>query len=335
MSPLSQLVRRVSTSDAIGRALRLVARRESTVLTYHRLSGIAGTRPEVLRAALAYLRRHRYPVRPLGALLDDAAAGRARSAVAFTFDDGYADFAEVAQPIFAEFDCPVTVFVSTGPVDRQCWFWWDAVEYGMTHARTRRAVVADGDVRLDVAWQSDAERHVRYLEVCEALKRVSTPVRERLGSAFVEALGVTLPALPPAEYAMMTWDDVRRCERAGVTIGGHTVTHPILARCDDARSRWELEESVRRLRAECAGPIDVFAYPNGRPDVDFGDREVAVLRAAGVRWAVSTEHAHVVPEPSRYTSPDARFRVPRVSDPGGLPAIVRVVSGVDRWRRPA
>jgi hypothetical protein len=30
------------------------------------------------------------------------------------------------------------------------------------------------DVRLDVAWQSDAERHVRYLEVCEALKRVST-----------------------------------------------------------------------------------------------------------------------------------------------------------------
>ena len=50
-------------------------------------------------------------------------------AVAFTIDDGYVEQATVAAPVFAEFDCPVTTFVTSGFLDRALWFWWDQIEY--------------------------------------------------------------------------------------------------------------------------------------------------------------------------------------------------------------
>jgi hypothetical protein len=35
-------------------------------------------------------------------------------------------------------------------------------------------------------------------------------------------------------------------------------------------------------------PVDVFAYPNGRPDVDYDQRHVAMVRRLGFRGAVTT-----------------------------------------------
>ena len=43
--------------------------------------------------------------------------------VVFTLDDGYVDQAEIAVPIFLEFDCPVTFFVITGMLDHTLWPW--------------------------------------------------------------------------------------------------------------------------------------------------------------------------------------------------------------------
>ena len=53
-------------------------------------------------------------------LIDKAIRGERfpQKAVAFTVDDGYFDFAEVAAPIFSHYDCPVTVFLVTGSIAR-------------------------------------------------------------------------------------------------------------------------------------------------------------------------------------------------------------------------
>src|SRR6476469_2713535 len=112
-----------------------------SIFTLHRFAdrdrGNTGHDPAGVRADLAYLRRNRYELvslANLAARLRDRDS-RLGKTVAFTVDDGYADFASVGIRIFAEFDCPVTVFVVTGAVDAGGWYWWDRLQQTVARAR--------------------------------------------------------------------------------------------------------------------------------------------------------------------------------------------------------
>src|SRR6476620_9188056 len=118
-----------------------------SIFTLHRFAdrdrGNAGHDPAGVRADLAYLRRERYE---LVSLADLAARLRDRNSrlgktVAFTVDDGYADFATVGEPVFSEYDCPVTVFIVTGVVDTGTWYWWDRLSEAIAHADQRELEV--------------------------------------------------------------------------------------------------------------------------------------------------------------------------------------------------
>jgi peptidoglycan/xylan/chitin deacetylase (PgdA/CDA1 family) len=84
----------------------------------------------------------------------------------------------------------------------------------------------------------------------------------------------------------MTWDDARELERLGHRVGGHTVSHPILARLDAGAQRREVAGCLERLRAELTDPVDSFAYPSGNRG-SFDAETVALLREHGVRYAFS------------------------------------------------
>jgi len=98
-------------------------------------------------------------------------------------------------------------------------------------------------------------------------------------------LGITIPASPPAEYAAASWSELRAMTAAGVEIGSHTVTHPILTRVDRDRLTRELTGSRDRLEAMLDRPATLFCYPNGDYDRAVRD-EVA---RAGYRLAVTTD----------------------------------------------
>jgi peptidoglycan/xylan/chitin deacetylase (PgdA/CDA1 family) len=62
---------------------------------------------------------------------------------------------------------------------------------------------------------------------------------------------------------MVTWDQVREMERAGIQFGSHTATHPVLTSLDDEAILHELVRSRERLVLELAQPIEWFCYPKG------------------------------------------------------------------------
>jgi peptidoglycan/xylan/chitin deacetylase (PgdA/CDA1 family) len=85
---------------------------------------------------------------------------------------------------------------------------------------------------------------------------------------------------------MMTWEQVRQLQRAGMEIGAHTVNHVILTRESRRARRNEIVESVARIQVK-TGTTDVpFAYPNGLPE-DYEDYDVDLLRAIAVPYAVT------------------------------------------------
>jgi peptidoglycan/xylan/chitin deacetylase (PgdA/CDA1 family) len=87
---------------------------------------------------------------------------------------------------------------------------------------------------------------------------------------------------------MMRSDQVVQICRAGMEIGGHTVSHPILCSVADDVAKAEITGGRERLESLLDKRVDLFAYPNGVPSRDYDERHVAMVRALGFRAAVST-----------------------------------------------
>jgi peptidoglycan/xylan/chitin deacetylase (PgdA/CDA1 family) len=332
MNAAKEIVRALLLSPAGALASRLLAPHDVTILMLHRFASEAGhgrghTAAE-LRAILQDLRKRRVPVLSLAALCHAGSAPPSRAAIAFTVDDGYADFANVAWPIFREFDCPVTVFLMTGFIDGQLWPWWERVLWAFEHTRATRLRLRVGDQWVEHTFDDEIGRRRTATGLIERLKGVSDEAREAALTGLPLALGVVVPVQCPIAHAPMSWDDVRRVAREGATFGPHTVTHPVLSRVDDVRAEKEIVSSWARLRAETDAAIPVFCYPNGDRD-SFGAREEALVARHGFTFAVSAIPGNAARE-DFLPGATRRFRIPRHPCPHD-PTMVRWVAS--RWTR--
>jgi peptidoglycan/xylan/chitin deacetylase (PgdA/CDA1 family) len=318
--------------DGVVDFLRPLRPRAATVFCFHRFAdpglGNDGHDLAALRRNLAFLRRHRLHVVPLADLVATLEAGEEPrpGTVVLTIDDGYVDFATAAAPIFAEFDCPTTVFLVSGFLDGTLWLWWDRIEYMFVETtRTSVAMEIDGR-RWQAKWSTHAERRMEAARVSAALESVSDESRQQAIAEMAKQLDVTPPARPPARFAAMSWDDARRLERVGVSYGPHTVTHPILARVNDGDAASQIRDSWAHVRERTTAAVPVFCYPNGSVPT-FGARELRLIRDGGLRAAVTTSERHVTKKVFAAT-PEARFLLPRFAYRDDLPHFAQAVSGV-------
>lgn len=221
-----------------------------------------------------------------------------RRALVITFDDGYADNAEIALPLLLRHGLVGTFFVSTGFLDGGR-MWNDTVIE--TLRRTSRADVDLAEFGLGAMPLGAPDQRRRAIEaLLPKIKYLSPPGRQEALARLQEL--ASAPPLP--EGPMMTSDQVRQLHHSGMEVGGHTVYHPILAVLPDTEARDEIANGQARLQELIDAPVNVFAYPNGRPERDFDARHVAMLRQLGFRGAVST----VAGTAGTVTDP---FRLPR------------------------
>ena len=108
--------------------------------------------------------------------------------------------------------------------------------------------------------------------------------REETVAALAER--ITSAALPTD--LMMSTTQLKALHGAGMEIGGHTDRHPILAILDDASVRAEVQAGRDWLEATLGSPVRVFAYPNGRPGMDYRPEQARILEDLGLEGAVST-----------------------------------------------
>ena len=320
------------------RVFRPFMRDRATVFMLHRFARdlhSGGHSVPALRSALAWMRKNRHPLISLRELVDGLERGETPSrAVVFTIDDGYAEQATIAASLFAEFDCPVTTFLTTGFIDGQLWLWWDRIEYVFSQTTHRDVSLAVGDDMIAYRWSNDGERRAALADLIRRCKRMSNDSKNATIAQLAVALEVDLPARPPEQFAPMTWSDARDAEHKGMSFGPHTVTHPILSKTSAECLEHEIGGSWQRLRAELADPVPVFCYPNGERG-DYGPREIALFQRLNLRGAVLSTPGYASPQ-AFHRSPSAPFEIPRYSLPSRLPLVIQVVAGVERvkgiWR---
>lgn len=198
-----------------------------------------------------------------------------------TFDDGYADNAEIALPILRRLGIPATFFVATGFLNGGR-MWNDTV---IEAIRTAPGALLDlQGMGLGVHdLGSVSQRQSAIPALLGQLKYL--PLDERL--AMVERVRSAAGGVLP-ENLMMTDAQVRELHAAGMEIGGHTVNHPILARLDEAQARKEIADGRATLESIIRAPVTLFAYPNGKPDQDYQAAHVRIARELNFSAAVST-----------------------------------------------
>lgn len=198
-----------------------------------------------------------------------------------TFDDGYADNAEVALPVLQRHGVHATFFVATGFLNGGR-MWNDTV---IELVRAAPGPLLDaGSIGLGSHLiASPEQRRTAISALIGTLKYL--PVEERLArvSELTEAFALELP-----NDLMMTTSQVQQLHRAGMGIGAHTVHHPILAKLAPHRARSEIEEGKAALEAIIGDKVRLFAYPNGKPGEDYLAEHVEMVRELGFEGAVST-----------------------------------------------
>ena len=195
-----------------------------------------------------------------------------------TFDDGEHSFADEALPVLEALGVPAVLFVSPGVLS--------GGNYWFQDLRTLRAQVGDDAIRQAAAVQlSVPAEQVASYSVLALLKSLRLAQIRRLLDDLAAQNGVRFD-----QRWNLTLDEVAALDRHPlVTIGAHSLHHPILANETDDVAEREIAGSVADLQALLGRPVDLFAYPNGARGLDYGAREQRLLRECGVRLAFATD----------------------------------------------
>jgi len=298
----------------------------------HRFSSpgdnVSGHDPATVRAVLAHLRKEGYDFIALQEMFRRLRDGEPlRRAIAFTIDDGYFDHGLIAGPIFAEFDCPATIFAVTGFLDGMDWLWWDRTQFICEETSKSQIIVRVGEEQRIFKLNSMPARQSATRAINLWCQDASHVDRSACLANLAKDAEVELPAKPPRRFAAISWDEARQIEKLGVvSFAPHTVTHPVLSSTTEEHARREISESWKRVSAELAYPVPIFCYPHGRQR-DFGAREMDEVHRIGLWGGVRGYPGRF--HPNDFREAPAICAVPRFPFSDNLVDILQCVSGLE------
>jgi peptidoglycan/xylan/chitin deacetylase (PgdA/CDA1 family) len=180
--------------------------------------------------------------------------------------------------------------------------------------RTLSLPEADVDIGPIVA----NERHSRWWEIVQRLSKFDDQSRVGFLDCFREQLKLAAgwrekfledPTLA-ARFLTLDQTGLRQLAAAGMTIGAHTLSHPVLSRAPDDLAWREISESRSILQKALGQTVWAFGYPFGNA-ATVTRRDVRLAEEAGFRCAFMNVGGG-------FGAKIDRFAVPRVHVTGDM-----------------
>lgn len=268
-----QIARALWAIGAYGALRRLHLRRTLTVVMFHRVV-LPGSdaylradrefvvEPREFEACLLFFKRF-YNVVSLARVREASTGGPALPdhALLITFDDGWMDNVEHAQPLLAKHGLRATVFVNVDAVRQTYDRWWqDAlVELVRHRPEVLEEICEDcglyttGRALLDLPLEQRLPRVARWL------------------------------AYHPKGRQMLDLDKLSTLDRSVWDVGSHGMTHVPFTHAADLE--FEIFESAKQLSVWLGQPVDTLAFPHGRYTPEIADQ----VRQAPYRLVFSSD----------------------------------------------
>jgi peptidoglycan/xylan/chitin deacetylase (PgdA/CDA1 family) len=195
-------------------------------------------------------------------------------AVLLTCDDGLLNCLTDMLPVLREEGMRCLFFLtgsSAGHV--RTTLWYEDLFVMFLRARAGQFDIAAGETVLRVELGSREQRRTAWWDLVKKLSRVRSETRSEFLGIARERFGLARHPDAAAEttvswrrFGLLTASEVCQLAAAGMTIGAHTVSHPMLSQAPPELAYAEIEESRIRLEAVVQKNIWAFAYPFGNPE---------------------------------------------------------------------
>jgi peptidoglycan/xylan/chitin deacetylase (PgdA/CDA1 family) len=211
-------------------------------------------------------------------------------AVLLTCDDGLLNTLTDMLPLVRDFDVPFLFFVTGGSLAKQSsMLWYERLFLWMLEGREK--------VSFAAPWgacnaQGQEQKRRLWREMIRRLSAFDAGARNQILEDMRTQLGISEDF--ESEYSqnqanrrrffMLNVAELRELADAGMTIGAHTVSHPMLSPMPEDLALQEISQSRAGLEAALGKPVWALAYPFGNSEA-VSAREPELAKRAGFRCA--------------------------------------------------
>lgn len=262
------------------------------ILCYHRISNIyddfnlMNVSIHNFESHMKYIKNY-FSVMSLEQLVESDAQDTGENCIAITFDDGYRDVYRNVLPILEKYQLPATVFITTENIDSVEENWPDQI----MRTCLQPAIYHDYfDIDNELIKLRCNTRNLR--ERCD-FYTVMGAICGRLGSDARKKQLQELDMWAGQEEKgresrrILTTEEIRiLANNPLITIGSHTITHPVLKCLTEKEQLSEIRDSKEMLESITGKTHDFFAYPYGGKAA-YDETTVKLLKECGYRLAVA------------------------------------------------
>ena len=288
-------------------------------------------RSEVLRHQLQFLKAHFDVISPedFQAWIEQGRRLPPR-AILLTCDDGLLNTLTDMLPVLQSEGVGCLFFVTGASCGTDPGMLWYEELYRLMRIRT----LSGPDLQLPVEEGAESQAPQSFQALWWTTVRRASQLDAKTRTGW---MGLVRSHCAPAQtlhserrWRLLNVVELRQLAETGMTIGAHTLSHPILSLSSDEEAHCEIQGSKVEIERALGRPVWAFAYPFGNAST-LGRREVRMAQEAGFACAFLNV------EPSNVQPPD-RFGLYRthVTSDTTLPEFAAHVTGLHaRFQRVA
>ena len=212
--------------------------------------------------------------------------------ILLTCDDALRNTLTEMLPILQELGLSCLFFATGTSVDETPSMLWYEELYLMLLDASEPIALNLGEARISIRLTARQEKHTGWWNLVERLSQFDGEKRRKLLDQIRDQL--KLPenwrerfvedSTLASRFLTLDLAGLRQLAAAGMSIGAHSLSHPILARAPDDLAWQEISESRRVLEQALGQTVWAFGYPFGNAATVTG-RELQLAEQAGFRCA--------------------------------------------------
>jgi peptidoglycan/xylan/chitin deacetylase (PgdA/CDA1 family) len=193
-------------------------------------------------------------------------------AVLLTCDDGFLNNLTEMVPILQDEGLRCLFFVTGASVGEQrTMLWYEELLLAFMRAPSGNFKICSDAIEISGVLGEREQRRALWWNAVKRLSQVDAEPRERFlrevhpHFGLEQSLQFFLNTYPETQrhFCLLTRPELQQLAASGMTIGAHTVTHPILAQLPPDLAWTEIAESRTRLESALGRRVWAFAYPFG------------------------------------------------------------------------
>jgi peptidoglycan/xylan/chitin deacetylase (PgdA/CDA1 family) len=213
-------------------------------------------------------------------------------AVLLTCDDGLVNCLTDMLPVLQQEEVRCLFFVTGASAGHgRTMLWYEELFLIFFRAQSGPFEISFSGIEIRGELHSPAERRAIWWRAVQRLSQIDRETRESFLGVARRQLGIDLrpdfaARNSPAcrRLGLLTADELGKLSDAGMTIGAHTSSHPVLSQMPAEMAEVEIAESKSALESALQIPVWALAYPFGDPQ-SVNSQVLAMAEAAGFQAA--------------------------------------------------